>query len=119
MRIGIPKETKVLEGRIGLIPEACSDLVAQGHQVFVQKGGGLLSGYTDAQYQAVGVQITEQAAELFDTAEMIVKVKEPCGPELDLLKRIIYCFVIYTLPRMQNWLKACRKRGYWRSHLKQ
>ncbi|MCK4951379.1 MAG: alanine dehydrogenase [Gammaproteobacteria bacterium] len=111
MRIGIPKETKVLEGRIGLVPEACSDLVAQGHQVFVQKGGGLLSGYTDEQYRAVGVQIIKEAAELFDTAEMIVKVKEPYGPELDLLKKDHLLFCYLHLAANAELTKSLQKTG--------
>ena len=111
MRIGIPKETKVLEGRIGLVPEACSDLVAQGHQVFVQQGGGLLSGYTDAQYKAVGVRIVEQAAELFDVAEMIVKVKEPYGPELELLKQDHLLFCYLHLAANAELAKSLQKTG--------
>ena len=111
MRIGIPKETKILEGRIGLIPEACSDLVAQGHQVFVQQGGGLLSGYTDEQYKAVGVQIIEEAAELFDTVEMIVKVKEPHGPELELLKQDHLLFCYLHLAANAELAKSLQKTG--------
>jgi alanine dehydrogenase len=95
MRIGIPTETRVLEGRVGLIPDACADLVHQGHEVTIQKGAGELSGYSDEQYQNVGVQLAENAATLFDTAEMIIKVKEPQGPELDLLKKehLLFCYL--------------------------
>ena len=94
MRIGIPTETKILEGRVGLIPDACADLVHQGHEVTIQKGAGKLSGYTDEQYQKVGVQLAENAATLFDAAEMIVKVKEPLEPELDLLKEDHLLFLL-------------------------
>jgi len=85
MRIGVPTEIKVLEGRVALIPEACDQLITHGHQVFVQSGAGMLSGYTDADYQSHGVQIIGSAEKLFATAELIVKVKEPQPAELALL----------------------------------
>jgi alanine dehydrogenase len=55
MRIGIPREIKILEGRVGLIPAACAELVAQQHEVFIETKAGELSGYSDATYQVVGV----------------------------------------------------------------
>lgn len=86
MRIGIPTEIKILEGRVALIPEACAQLVSQGHDVLVQAGAGRLSGYADKEYQKQGVQIISTAAQLFAEAELIVKVKEPQPAELALLK---------------------------------
>jgi len=86
MKIGIPKEIKTLEARVGLIPAACSALVAAGHEVFLEKNAGVLSGYSNEAYQACGVTLLEDAASIYDTGEMIVKVKEPIGPELDLLQ---------------------------------
>ncbi len=86
MKIGIPKEIKPLEGRVGLVPAACGSLVEAGHTVFVEQGAGKLSGYTDEQYRALGVHILPDAAAVYEQAEMIVKVKEPLGPELDLLQ---------------------------------
>ncbi len=85
MRIGIPTEIKVLEGRVALIPEACAQLVSQGHDVYVQAGAGNLSGYTDADYQQFGVQMVTTAQALYANAELIVKVKEPQPAELPLL----------------------------------
>jgi len=86
MRIGIPREIKTLEGRVGLIPAACASLVSAGHEVFVEQNAGVLSGYTDEQFKAVGVKILPDAAALYEKAQMVVKVKEPIGPELDLLQ---------------------------------
>ena len=86
MKIGIPKEIKTLEGRVGLIPAACSSLVAEGHDVYIENDAGILSGYSNEDYVASGVTVLADAASLYDTAEMIVKVKEPVGAELDMLQ---------------------------------
>ncbi|MDH5299980.1 MAG: alanine dehydrogenase [Gammaproteobacteria bacterium] len=86
MKIGIPTEIKTLEARVGLVPAACAALVEAGHEVFLQKDAGKLSGYDDKEYTNVGVKILPDAKAVYGTAEMIVKVKEPIGPELDLLK---------------------------------
>lgn len=86
MRIGIPKEIKTLEGRVALIPAATGELVAQGQEVFIEAGAGLASGYVDAEYKNVGVKILDGAASLYGESELIVKVKEPVGPEYELLR---------------------------------
>ena len=86
MRIGIPQEIKPLEGRVGMIPAAAGDLVAAGHQVLVQQGAGVISGFSDHDYTELGVRLVTDAAALYAEAELIVKVKEPVGPELDLLQ---------------------------------
>lgn len=86
MRIGIPQEIKPFEGRVSLVPAAAGDLVAAGHQVLVQQGAGVVSGFSDRDYTRLGVSLVEDAATLFAEAELIVKVKEPVEPELDLLQ---------------------------------
>ena len=95
MRIGIPREIKVKEGRVALIPAAAAELVQHGHQVCVEKGAGLLSGYSDAQYLAAGVEILPDAKSVYATAEMIVKVKEPQPIELDMLRadQLLFSFL--------------------------
>jgi alanine dehydrogenase len=95
MRIGIPKEIKVLEGRVGLVPEACAMLVQDGHTVLLEKGAGLLSGYSDEQYTSIGAELVEDAEALYGSANMIIKVKEPLGPELDLLRKehLLFCYL--------------------------
>ena len=86
MKIGIPKEIKTQEGRVALIPEACAELTAAGHQVFVQAGAGQLSGYPDSRYQHANATLVESAQLLYKNAELIVKVKEPVDEELGLLR---------------------------------
>lgn len=95
MRIGIPREIKTLEGRVGLIPAACAELVAQKHQVFLETTAGILSGYSDDNYRAVGVTIVPDAAFVYVESELIVKVKEPQSVELDYLcdDHILFCFL--------------------------
>jgi alanine dehydrogenase len=87
VRIGIPREIKPLESRIALVPEACGDLARAGHEVFVERGAGEASGFPDPTYVAAGAQIVPGAADLYGRAELVVKVKEPWGPEIELLRR--------------------------------
>ncbi|MBI5451749.1 MAG: alanine dehydrogenase, partial [Gammaproteobacteria bacterium] len=87
MKIGVPREIKTLEGRVALIPAAVAELVARGHQVLIEQSAGLASGYSDQDFLAAGAQLVQGPQQLYGQAEMIVKVKEPVGPELDLLQR--------------------------------
>lgn len=82
MIIGVPKEIKDHEYRVALTPQGASRLVSQGHQVLVQRGAGVGSGFTDAEYRRAGARLIDTAEELFAEAEMVVKVKEPLEPEL-------------------------------------
>ncbi|MEW5904265.1 MAG: alanine dehydrogenase [Pseudomonadota bacterium] len=81
MKIGVPKEIKTNENRVALVPAGVEALVAGGHQVLVERGAGLGSGFDDAAYQAAGAQIQPDAAMVWADAEMIVKVKEPIERE--------------------------------------
>jgi len=94
MIIGIPKEVKDHEYRVGLTPSAVAVLVQEGHRVMVQSGSGDRIGFTDRLYESVGAQIVKTAEEVYE-AEMIVKVKEPVETEYPLLKenQILYCFL--------------------------
>ena len=87
MRIGVPKEIKNHEYRVGLIPSSVSELVHNGHEVLVQKGAGLGAGLSDADYVAAGAKIIATADEIFASADMIVKVKEPLAEERKKLRR--------------------------------
>lgn len=87
MQIGVPNEVKLLEGRVGLIPAAAAEMVLAGHQVLLEQGAGLLSGYADQAYLDVGVKIVADAQTLYGEAELIVKVKEPVAAEIDLLRK--------------------------------
>jgi len=95
MRIGIPRETKTLEGRIALVPAACKDLILAGHEVLVEKGAGEKSGFGDNEYQKIGVKIARDAADLYDASEMIVKVKEPISGDLEHLRKdhLLFCYL--------------------------
>lgn len=86
MRIGIPKEVKVKEGRVALIPPAVGELVRQGHETYIQSGAGVASGYPDEDYRRVGAQIMPDAASLYERAQLVLKVKEPVAAEFDLLR---------------------------------
>lgn len=95
MRIGVPKEIKNHEYRVGLTPESVAELVANGHELFVQTLAGDGIGAADEFYVAAGAKILATAAEVFDTAEMIVKVKEPQANERAMLKpgQILYTYL--------------------------
>ena len=77
MKIGIPKETKTLEGRVALVPAAVADLVRAGNEVYIQSSAGQMSGFSDDDYIRAGATIEPDAASLYQAAEMVVKVKEP------------------------------------------
>lgn len=95
MRIGVPAETKTLEGRVALVPAACADLIRHGHDVYLQAGAGEKSGFANERYRKVGVNIVPDAAALYDTAELVVKVKEPIDGDLKLLRKrhLLFCYL--------------------------
>ncbi|HQW59416.1 MAG: alanine dehydrogenase [Thermomonas sp.] len=86
MRVGVPKEIKNHEYRVGLVPSSVLELVHHGHEVVVQKGAGLGAGLTDEDYIAAGATMIETADEIFASADMIVKVKEPLAEERKKLR---------------------------------
>ena len=81
MKIGLPKEIKDNEYRVGLTPAGVNALVGAGHEVFVQKSAGEGSGFSDEQYVDAGGKLLDNADQVWETGEMIVKVKEPIAPE--------------------------------------
>ncbi len=87
MKVGVPKETKVSEYRVGLIPANVRELVAHGHEVMIETGAGAGIGMADAHYETAGAKIVPTPEAVFDEADMIVKVKEPLAPERKLLRR--------------------------------
>jgi alanine dehydrogenase len=86
MRIGIPKEIKTHENRVAMTPHGVGALAQKGHEVFVEKSAGVNSGFEDAEYARCGAKLLDSAKAVFDSAEMIVKVKEPQPVELDLIR---------------------------------
>ncbi len=95
MLIGVPKEIKPNENRIALTPAGAKSLVQQGHQVMVETNAGTGSGFYDEAYVQAGAEIIDSAKEVYDKAEMIMKVKEPLPPEYDLMKedQVIFTFL--------------------------
>lgn len=86
MLIGVPKEIKTLEHRVGLVPSSVKEFVSRGHEVLVETGAGASINFTDAHYEKVGAKIAASAAEVFEKAEMIIKVKEPQPQECAMLR---------------------------------
>src|SRR5271170_3340234 len=86
MIIGVPKEIKAQEHRVGLLPSAVYQLVKHGHHVIVERGAGVDAGYPDDDYAAAGAKLTDSHEEAFRT-DLIVKVMEPVASEYPLLRK--------------------------------
>jgi len=95
MLVGVPKEIKNQESRVGLTPASVKELTLRGHQVLVQRNAGAAIGLSDEMYGAAGATIAETAQEIFERAEMIVKVKEPQPQECAMLRpdQILYTYL--------------------------
>ena len=87
MIIGVPKEIKNNENRVGMTPSGVAEVVKQGHRGFIQHTAGINSGFPDEAYQAVGAHILPTIEDIYATAEMIVKVKEPIITEYNLIRK--------------------------------
>src|SRR3982751_4337384 len=111
MIIGVPKEIKSQEHRVGLIPSTATTLTRKGHTVLAQKGAGIGSGYSDDDYTAAGAKIIDTAEQVFREAEMIVKVKEPLPPEYGLLRRGQILFTYLHLAASRALTEALLKSG--------
>jgi alanine dehydrogenase len=81
--VGVPKEIKDLEGRVSMQPDGVAELVHHGHDVLVQSGAGKGAGFTDEEYEAAGARLVDGPDEVFEAADLIVKVKEPVPEEYD------------------------------------
>ena len=95
MRIGVPKEIKPQENRIGLTPDSVKTLVSEGHEVLVENNAGFEAGFENDHYKNAGAKIIEKATDIFDDAEIIVKVKEPQKIEVEMIKenQIVYTYL--------------------------
>ncbi len=117
MQIGVPKEIKVHEYRVGLTPESVHELVHHGHEVLVQRSAGVGIGAADADYEAVGARIVDDARQLFEQAALVVKVKEPQPDECRMLRAGQVLFTYLHLapdPRQAQLLResACTAIAY-------
>lgn len=107
MKVGIPRELKDHEYRVGMTPAGVRALTDAGHHVMVEKDAGEGSGFPDAEYSAMGAEIVETADEVFATAEMVIKVKEPIEPEYARLRegQILYTYLhLAPLPGLTDVL---------------
>ncbi len=95
MKIGVPKEIKPQENRIGLTPESVNVLSSNGHQILVESNGGYEAGFDNAQYIKAGAKIVNKAEDIFNEAEIIVKVKEPLSNEVKMIKenQIVFTYL--------------------------
>lgn len=106
MIIGVPKEIKASENRVGLAPAGALELTKRGHDVFVQSTAGEGSGFSDEAYKKNGAQILDSIEEVYDKAEMIIKVKEPLEKEYKLIKKDQLVFTYFHFASSEKLTKA-------------
>lgn len=111
MRIGIPKEIKNNENRVGMTPAGVSELKRHGHQVFVQKTAGMGSGFSDEDYVKAGAEILPAIEDVYREADMIVKVKEPIEPEYPLVREGQLVFTYFHFACDKELTDAMIKSG--------
>src|SRR5438046_1731749 len=108
MKIGVPKEIKNREHRVGLVPGGVKALSNDGHKVFIEKGAGMGSGITDEEYKAAGAAIVADKRKLFDDSDMIVKVKEPLDEEFGFFHEdhVLYTYLhLAAAPKLTDFLQ--------------
>ena len=118
MLIGVPKEIKTNENRIALVPAGAEALVAAGHTVFIEAGAGLGSGFADEAYTAVGAAILATADEVWQRAEMIMKVKEPIAVEWPRMRKGQLIYTYFHFAAAEELTRAViesRRRSPWRT----
>ena len=111
MIVGIPKEIKDNENRVGMTPSGVAELTKRGHTVFVQHTAGEGSGFADAQYEKVGAKILPTIEDVYAKAEMIVKVKEPIKPEYPLIRKGQVLFTYFHFACEKELTEAMLKSG--------
>src|SRR5688572_25359990 len=111
MLIGTPKEIKTQEYRVGLVPSSVKELVAAGHEVLIETNAGAAIGFTDEIYKQAGAKIAGSAKEVFDKAEMIIKVKEPQPQEIKMLRKDQILFTYLHLAADPEQAKGLMESG--------
>lgn len=111
MKIGIPKEIKNNENRVGMTPAGVAELIKHGHEVYVQHTAGQNSGFPDEAYTAVGASILATIEEVYAVADMIVKVKEPIAPEYALVRKGQLLFTYFHFACEHELTEAMVKSG--------
>ncbi len=97
MKIGVPKEIKPQENRIGLTPDSVKTLTSNGHEILVEDKGGFEAGFDNDQYKKAGAKIVDSAADIYNDSEIIVKVKEPLNSEIKMIKENQIVFTYFHL----------------------
>jgi len=110
MRIGIPKEIKIKEGRVAITPSVVSSLIAFGHSVFIEKDAGIGAGISNEEFMISGASILNSAADVWTEAEMIIKVKEPLESEFSLMREGQILFTYLHLAANENLTKKLLER---------
>ncbi|MDE7180520.1 MAG: alanine dehydrogenase [Muribaculaceae bacterium] len=111
MKIGIPKEIKNNENRVGATPAGVKELVNHGHELFVQHTAGEGSGFSDEEYIAAGATILPTIEDVYATADMIIKVKEPIAPEYKLIRKDQVLFTYFHFASDRELLDAMLESG--------
>lgn len=107
MIVGVPREIKQDEYRVSMLPVGVELLVADGHQVLVEKGAGVGSGFEDTQYIEAGAKIIDDHSEIFASTEMVIKVKEPVGEEYPMLRQNQIVFTYFHFAANRELTQAC------------
>jgi alanine dehydrogenase len=111
MKVGIPKEIKNNENRVGMTPAGVAEMCRHGHEVFVQHTAGEGSGFADDEYVKAGAKILPTIEAVYETAEMIVKVKEPIEPEYKLVRKGQLLFTYFHFACEKELTEAMLKSG--------
>ena len=111
MIVGVTKEIKTHEYRVGMLPVAAELLTRKGHSALVERGAGLGSGFSDEEYAAAGAEIVSEAAEIFAKADLIVKVKEPQPVEIEMLREGQILFTYLHLAADRELTTGLMKSG--------
>lgn len=111
MIVGVPREIKADEERVALVPSGVGAFVGHGHTVVVQSGAGIGSGIPDAAYRSAGARIVQKAESVWERAEMVIKVKEPLGKELKLMRSGQIIFTYLHLASNEKLTRALLKRN--------
>ena len=113
MKIGVPKEIISQEYRVSVNPETAKLLLQNSHELFIQSGAGVDSGYSDEDYSKIGCTIVNSAPKVFDRSEMIVKVKEPTLEEVEMLSnKVIFTYLhLSSSKELTEKLLECNVTG--------
>ncbi len=110
MLIGVPKEIKNRENRVGVVPGGVAQLIAAGHKVIIQKGAGLGAGIPDEKFMAAGAQMVETKEDIWGRADMVMKVKEPIEAEYGLMREGLILYTYLHLAALPELTKELVKR---------